>query len=272
MHGQHRGERVWIVAPWGVVLMLEASRRSGLGAVLAALACLYGSAAHAQWSGSATAGYGRGLGATSLGQGNLTLGRDALRERAAQQSGASQLAQPAAPRDATALTYTPDPQVSQKIRASMIELASATNPASRPEWEKTMADDAVLHDFDKLMAAQGYSRLNFADAIAMLLSVCWEIANDRTANAEQIRGVHDQARNVALRTPTLRGLANAERQTLAETIAYQVSFLNSAKLAAERSGNRPQLAEVRESATKAAQQYGIDVWRMTLTERGFQRL
>ena len=248
--------------------MLEASRRSGLGAVLAALACLYGSAAHAQWSGSATGGYG----ATSLGQGNLTLGRNALRERAAQQSGASQPAQPAAPRDATALTYTPDPQVSQKIRASMIELASATNPASRPEWEKTMADDAVLHDFDKLMAAQGYSRLNFADAIAMLLSVCWEIANDRTANAEQIRGVHDQARNVALRTPTLRGLANAERQTLAETIAYQVSFLNSAKLAAERAGNRPQLAEVRESATKAAQQYGIDVWRMTLTERGFQRL
>ena len=252
--------------------MLEASRRSGLGAVLAALACLYGSAAHAQWSGSATAGYGRGLGATSLSQGNLTLGRNALRERAAQQSGASQPAQPAAPRDATALTYTPDPQVSQKIRASMIELASATNPASRPEWEKTMADDAVLHDFDKLMAAQGYSRLNFADAIAMLLSVCWEIANDRTANAEQIRGVHDQARNVALRTPMLRGLANAERQTLAETIAYQVSFLNSAKLAAERTGNRPQLAEVRESATKAAQQYGIDVWRMTLTERGFQRL
>ena len=244
--------------------MLEASRRSGLGAVLAALACLYGSAAHAQWSGSATAGYG----ATSLGQGNLTLGRNALRERAAQQSGASQ----PAPRGATALTYTPDPQVSQKIRASMIELASATNPASRPEWEKTMADDAVLHDFDKLMAAQGYSRLNFADAIAMLLSVCWEIANDRTANAEQIRGVHDQARNVALRTPTLRGLANAERQTLAETIAYQVSFLNSAKLAAERTGNRPQLAEVRESATKAAQQSGIDVWRMTLTERGFQRL
>ena len=252
--------------------MLEALRRSGLGAIFVALACLYVSVAHAQWSGSATAGYGRGLGAMSLGQGNLTLGRNALREHAAQQSGASQPAQPSAPRDATALTYTPDPQVSQKIRASMIELASATNPASRPEWEKTMADDAVLHDFDKLMAAQGYSRLNFADAIAMLLSVCWEIANDRTANAEQIRGVHDQARNVALRTPTLRGLANAERQTLAETIAYQVSFLNSAKLAAERSGNRPQLAEVRESATKAAQQYGIDVWRMTLTERGFQRL
>jgi len=144
MHGQHRGERVWIVAPWGVVLMLEASRRSGLGAVLAALACLYGSAAHAQWSGSATGGYGRGLGATSLSQGNLTVGRNALREHAAQQSGTSQPAQPAAPRDATALTYTPDPQVSQKIRASMIELASATNPASRPEWEKTMADDTTV--------------------------------------------------------------------------------------------------------------------------------
>jgi hypothetical protein len=237
--------------------MLEALRRSGLGAILVALACLYFSAAHAQSSGSATGGSGRA--ATSLSQGNP-------------KSTATQPARPPAPGDATALTYTPDPHVSQKIRASMIELASATNPASRPEWERTMADDAVLRDFDKLMAAQGYSRLNFADAIAMLLSVCWEIANDRTANAAQIRGAHDQARNVALHTPTLRGLQNAERQTLVETIAYQVSFLYSAKLSAERTGNRPQLAEVRESATKAAQQYGIDVWRMTLTERGFQRL
>jgi hypothetical protein len=44
--------------------MLEASRRSGLGAVLAALAFLFGTAAHAQGSGSATGG--RALGATPL--------------------------------------------------------------------------------------------------------------------------------------------------------------------------------------------------------------
>jgi hypothetical protein len=254
--------------------MFEVSRQSGIGVLLAALAFLCSSAAHAQWSGSATAGFGRGLGAIALSQGNLTLGRNALRERAARQAqgqGGAALRTPTR-REAEALTYTPDPQVSEKVRISMIELASVTNPASRPQFERALADDAILRDFDNLLAANGYSRLNFADNIAMLLAVCWEIANGRDATRAQIRGARDQARGVALASPTLRTLPNVERQTLAETIAYQVLFLHAAKLAAERSGNQPQLTEVRESAAKAASQYGIDVSHMTLTERGFRRL
>jgi len=70
--------------------MLEVSRRAAIGAILAALVCLCSSAAHAQWSGHATASYGRGLGAISLSQGNLALGRNALRERAARRGNAAQ--------------------------------------------------------------------------------------------------------------------------------------------------------------------------------------
>jgi hypothetical protein len=258
--------------------MLEALRRSGIGAVLVALACLCSSAAHAQWSGSATAGFGRGLGAIALSQGNLTLGRNALRERAARQGQAQGQGSAALParapteREVAALTYAPDPQVSEKIRVSMIDLASATNPSSRPQFEKAMAGDAILRDFDNLMTANGYSRLNFADHVAMLLTVCWEVANNRDATPAQIRGARDQTRSIALTNPTLRTLPNAERQTLAETIAYQVLFMHAAKLSADRSGSQQQLAEVRESAAKAARQYGVDVAHMTLTERGFRRL
>jgi hypothetical protein len=261
-----------IVAPLGSCLMLEASRRSGIGAILVALACVCSSAAHAQWSPSATASFGHGLGAISLSQGNLSLGRNALRERAARQNGAALPARTPAQRNAEALTYTPDPQVSEKVRVSMIDLASATNPASRPQWEKAMAGDAILRDFDTLMTANGYSRLNFADNIAMLVTVCWEVANGRDATPAQIRGVRDQMRSVALATPEMRALPNAERQTLAETIAYQVLFMHVAKLSADRSGSQPQLAEVRDSAAKAARQYGVDVAHMTLTERGFRKL
>jgi hypothetical protein len=266
------GERGSIVAPLGRCPMLEASRRSGLGAVLAALACLLSSTAHAQWSGHATASYAHGLGAIALSQGNLTLGRNALRERAARQGGASMQPRTVPQQNLAALIYTPDPQVTEKVRVSMIELGSATNPATRADWEKVTAGDAVLRDFETLMAAQGYSRLNFADDVAMLLAVCWEVANNRTASPAQIRGVHEQTRNIVLTNPTLRGMPNAERQTMAETIAYQVMLLYAAKLGAEQSGSQQQLAEVRDSAAKAAQQYGVDVARMTLTGRGFRRL
>jgi hypothetical protein len=249
--------------------MHEASRRTGIVVVLAALACLSSSGAHAQWSGGATAGFGRGLGAISLGQGNLSLGRNALRERAARRGSAASPAP--APRDATTLTYTPDPQLTEKIRVSMIDLASATNPSSRPEWEKAMAGDAMLRDFDKLMASQGYSRLNFADDVAALLAVCWEIANGREASEAQIHGAHEQMRSAALSNPTLRALPNPQRQALAESIAYQVLFMSAAKISAERTGNQPQLAELRDSVGKTARQYGIDVAHMQLTEKGFRR-
>jgi len=247
--------------------MLHASRRFGVCAAFVMLACLCGSSAQAQWSGHATAGFGRGLGAVSLSQGNLSLGRNALRERAARRSNGSA----AASQREVPLTYTPDPKITEKIRVSMIDLASATNPESRPKWEKAMADDAMLRDFDQVMAMHGYSRLNFADDVATLLAYCWEVANGREANDAQIRGAHDQMRHVARTNPKLRDLPNAERQALAESIAYQVLFMRAAQLSAERSGSQPQLAELRASATKAASQYGVDVSRMTLTEKGFKR-
>jgi hypothetical protein len=134
-----------------------------------------------------------------------------------------------------------------------------------------MADDAMLRDFDKLMASQGYSRLNFADDVAALLAVCWEIANGREASEAQIRGAHEQMRSAALSNPTLRALPNPQRQALAESIAYQVLFMSAAKISAERTGNQPQLAELRDSVGKTARQYGIDVAHMQLTEKGFRR-
>jgi hypothetical protein len=250
--------------------MLDVSRRTGIGALLAALICLCGSAAHAQWSGHATASYGRSLGALSLSQGNLALSRNALRERAARRGNAAQAIRPG--RRDVALTYTPDPQITEKIRVSMIDLASADNPASRSEWEKATAGDGILRDFDTLMTAKGYSRLNFADDVAMLLAVCWEVVNDRDATDAQFRGARTQMHSAAQINPTLRALPNSERQALAESIAYQVMIMFATKVSADRAGNQAKLAELRESATKAASQYGIDVAHMQLTEKGFRKL
>jgi hypothetical protein len=257
-----------LVSLGGTMPMLEVSCRSSISVIVAALACLCGAPANAQWSPSATANFGMGLGPIILSQGNLTLGRMALQERARR----SNVPPPVpAPQDAASLTYTPDPQITDKIRVSMIDLASAKNPALRPELEKAMPGDSILRDFDKLMAAQGYSRLNFADDVAMLLAVCWEITSGRQASEAQIRGVHDQMRSIILGNPTLRAMPGRDRQEIAETIAYQVLFLFAAKTAAERSGNQPQLAELRANAMKAARHYGIDVEHMVLTEKGFRR-
>jgi len=50
-----------------------------------------------------------------------------------------------------------------------------------------------------------------------------------------------------------------------------VMIMFATKVSADRNGNQAQLAELRDSATKAASQYGIDVAHMQLTEKGFRK-
>src|ERR1700753_3821690 len=133
------------------------SLRPDIYLALAALVLVCSSPARAQWSGSGTPGFGHGLRAVALSQGNLTLGRNALRNRAARQNGNASSAHAQGPRDQgardVAMRYRPDPLLTEKIRVSMIDLASQNNPDSRPQWERLMADDAILREFDNLMGA-----------------------------------------------------------------------------------------------------------------------
>jgi hypothetical protein len=211
--------------------------------VVAALACVYSAASHAQSSEHATASYGRGLGTTSLGQGNLSLGRNAIRERGATRWGNA--APPAAARHDVALTYTADPRLTEKIRVSMIDLASEKNPAARPQWEKAMARDGILQEFDNLMPARGYSRLNSPTT----RRCCWRCAGRSSTTATLARRSSvAQMRSAAQTNPALRALPNAERQAMAESLAYQVMIMHGTKVSADRSGNQTQLVERRDSA------------------------
>jgi hypothetical protein len=248
------------------------ARRPRAVVILSALACLCSSAALGQWSGRATASFGRGLGSIALSQGNLALGRTVLREHAAARpTNARQRASLTPGQIEAALAYTPDPQLTEKIRLAMIDSVSAGNPESRPTWEKAFADDAVLREFESFMSAHGYSSRNFADDIGALLWVSWEIVTGGTASEAQIRGAHEQARGVVLGNAQLRTMSNPQRQVMAEPIAYQVMIFSAAKAEAVRTGDQAGLAKLRENVAAAARQFGLDVSRMRLTDKGFRK-
>jgi hypothetical protein len=247
-------------------------RRLRTALFVSALAGLCNSSALGQWSGRATASYGRGLGSIALSQGNLSLGRSILREHAS--AGRTTAPPPAAltpTQIEAALMYTPDPQLSEKIRIAMIDTVSTGNPESRPVWEAAFADNAILRDFASLVSAHGYSSLNFSDDFATMLWVSWEIITGNKASAAQIRGVHEQARGIVLGTPRLRTTPNPERQAIAEAIAYQVVIFSAANAEALRTGDQAQLAQLRENVATAARQLGLDVSRMRLTNKGFKK-
>ena len=180
--------------------------------------CLCGDAALAQWSGRATMSMGRSYGNLALSQSILSGTRrlgDATPSRPASSPALTTPAQVDA-----ALSYTADPQQSERTRADMIEVLSGPDAALRADLEKAFADNAVLKEFERIMAANGYSSRNVADGMAVLLLVSWETFSGSTASKAQTKGIRRQVLDIFLGTPRLRAMSNAERQDMAERAAY----------------------------------------------------
>jgi hypothetical protein len=240
-----------------------------LPCMLAALACLCSTAVDAQWNARSTASLGRGYGNIALGQSILS-GTRRLGAGASARPDAARRSPSTPAQIEAALTYTADPQQSDRIRAAMLDAVSGPAAATRADMEKAFADGAVLKEFERFMSGHGYSSRNVADDMAALLVVCWEIFTDGTASKAQIRGAHQQVRGVFLGTPRLRAMTNAERQDMAERAAYQVVISLAARQEALRSGDPAQLAQIRQSAAAMLlAQVGIDMSRLRLTEQGF---
>lgn len=233
-------------------------------------AWLCGDAAFAQWSGRATMSMGRSYGNLALSQSILS-GTRRLGETARTRSAVLPPSLTRAQIDA-ALSYTADPQVTERTRVDVIEALSGQDAARRAELEKAFAGDAVLKEFDRVMAENGYSSRNIADDMAVLLLVSWETFSGSSASKAQIQGIRRQVLGIFLGAPALRGMGNADRQDMAERIAYHVVLGTIARKAALQSGDPAQLKQVRESAAaRVRAQLGIDLSQLRLTEQGFRK-
>ncbi|HEY2464522.1 MAG TPA: DUF6683 family protein [Steroidobacteraceae bacterium] len=228
--------------------------------------CSFNTAAIAQWNPQVTADLGRGLGQLALSQSVLS-GTRRLGSDAATANNAN--VPPVSSRNAATLTYVPDPKVSEQTRLAMIEALSKPNPALRPQMESALSGGLVPKVFDRFMAAHGYSSRNVADDMAMELLVSWEIVTGGAASARQIRGADNQLRGIFLSTPQLRAMTNAERQQIAENIAYRVVIESAANRQLQRAGDPAQLAQLRQSAAAILRERGVDVSHVQLTDRGF---
>jgi hypothetical protein len=234
-------------------------------AIYGCLSSLCINAAVAQWNGAATMQLGAGYGRIALSQSILNNTRR-ITDQARRETTPSR---PAPADTDPALTYTPDPSLSAQTRTAMIETLSRSNPALRTQVAQAFAGDGILRTFDQFMSKLGYSSHNVADDMAMLLLVSWEIATDSSASKSQISGADRQVHSLFTNTPALRSLNNAQRQQMAEQIAYQVILGSAAKTDYVSHGDQAQLAHLRELAASIMRQQGLDLRNLQLTEQGF---
>ncbi len=229
-----------------------------IGAVVVGLRC---PVAFAQWDPAFTANLGQGYGAIALSQSIL--------------SGTRRLGEPntspsqRAPLPKEILTFSSDPRVSDRVRGSVMETLGQHNPALRPQMAQAFAGNSVLKLFDRFMSSQGYSSHNVAEAATVWLLVNWEIATGNVVTPAQREGALEQVRGIFLNTPELRALTDAERQELAERMAYQVVISSMARRQYLRNGDRPHLQQLQQTAATTLSRQGVDIGRLRLTDRGF---
>jgi Family of unknown function (DUF6683) len=219
----------------------------------------------AQWNPGATASLGMGFGQIALSQSILGNTR-----RIGNDSPPAQV--PAKPASSPVkLTYSADPALSARTRTVVIDTLSRTSPQLRGQLEQAFAGNAVLRQFDSYMSARGYSSHNIADDTAELLLLSWQIVTSGTPNSRQVQGVHQQIRAIFLGTTKLVALRDAERQDMAERIAYQFMIVSSANRRLRKTGDPGQLARLQQQTAAAMRQQGIEISRLRLTDQGFRK-
>ena len=170
------------------------------------------------------------------------------------------------------LTYKSDAHLSDWTRVRMIDSLNPTDdPELQRQIEQAFADNSVLKNFDRFMSARGYSSHDIADDTAELLLVSWQIATSAQPTRSQAQGVHEQTRTILLDTPELRGLTDADRQLMAERIAYQVVITSSAHTESLRNGSLTEQRQSQDSATAILRTYGVETGKVRLTDEGFHR-
>lgn len=214
--------------------------------------------AAAPWTPPATLELGLGAG----GAGYATALREALRdagERAA------------APGTAN-LVFKASAAVSRKVEREVVDELAQRN---RAQWGPRVEGDLRLANlkgrFDELLRLHGRSPTNLGDVLGVYVVLCWESYAGGAASTAQIAAVSRQWR-VALRRSALATRPDAQKQALAEALAWRAVLVSGVARAA-RAQASPQLFALREGVrVEVLRATGLDFARVRLTARGFEAL
>jgi hypothetical protein len=240
--------------------------------LLAAALTALPAGAFAQWDPGATASLGAGYGAINLSIGQGVLSRNAMARRNGRRPDPGRTITPDEPgaADAARFDFTRSPEVTDDVREQMVAVLTRANPANRPMTEHAFANDVVFQKFQALLAGYGFSATNLVDVMTGYNLITWEIATGgEAADAGAIRAVRRQLLRAAAANPAVLRMSNAEKQKLAEWMAYQVvmdAVLNDAFI---RQGDNAKLQDLRAKVRDAAMRLGPDPTRLKLTETGF---
>ncbi|SDY85551.1 hypothetical protein SAMN04487939_10736 [Lysobacter sp. yr284] len=157
----------------------------------------------------------------------------------------------------SALRFRRDPALSARVQGEQAGVALKG---------LSMTPAQMRERFDALLLRYGYARDDLGDVAAAYLAMAWEVANDR--NAKDVpggeAGLRKQLRRALLASPGLRTLSDAQKQELAERLAYAAMRHGVTYEVYRQTGARNDLVSLGERVRREVERQGLDLRRYEL--------
>lgn len=167
------------------------------------------------------------------------------------------------------LKYTTSLAVRKKNLANFVEKTRQTDPNGADELAQTFSKIDVIDTVGKGIAQYGLRTDNLGDAYAVYWANAWLGSRGRSDDFDktQILAVRDQAANALVATPAVLSASNAQKQEMAEALLVQAALIGSAVESAKSDAGL--MSKVKAAIAQGAKGMGIDLYSMTLSDKGF---
>ncbi len=168
---------------------------------------------------------------------------------------------------AARLEYRPLKSLTRKNLANFVEKTRVVDPASAAQLEQLFASTDFIGAVSDAMQGIGLRADNAAHAFAIYWVSAWQAAHGdhSTANAATYQAVSAQASNGLSNSSAFANATDEQKQEMAEALMIQAALIDGYMQAA--AGKDDQLKAVAKAASQGAAASGLDLYKMTLTER-----
>jgi hypothetical protein len=170
---------------------------------------------------------------------------------------------------ASVLSFRYSPQVTMQVRDQVAEKFAAQSPEQAAQIRSEFAQADVVGEFRRLIERYSYDPDNLAHNMAAFLILQWEVLTETQTQPPQMKGVAEQVAQALLTGSLLHDMSDADKQTVADSMAYQalmsVLVFNDLKKRGDSAG----IAQLRGGIINSARELGWDFDRLELTSSGF---
>ncbi|MPY66754.1 hypothetical protein F8S09_08625 [Deinococcus sp. SDU3-2] len=167
------------------------------------------------------------------------------------------------------LSFTPSPERRQKLLNAVVVRWRAVNPTAADDFQQVLRRVDLFKVLADDLGKVGLRVNNVADAYAAYWFNAWETVNGvRTPGSrKQAQAVKVQVARAMLASGELGRATEAQKQEMAEELLIQAVTISAANEAVQ--GDLDAQIALAEAVDADAQQRGLDLSRMRLTDAGF---